>query len=102
MGRMVLAVETSFDDAAIAVIGGDGVVLASVQRLGSSQYKSWGGVVPEIAARSHLTDLPVLFVALRERVQVSGLDAIAVTRGPGLMGSLLVGLSFAQGLAVAA
>ncbi len=98
----LLAVETSCDDSAVAVLDQDGNSLAE---LVSTQvvHSSHGGVVPEIASRLHMTVLPRL---IREVLDLSGtsldeIDVFAATAGPGLTGSLLVGLSWAKAAAVA-
>ncbi len=98
---IILAIESSCDDTSAAVIIG-GKVLSNViaTQLVHAQY---GGVVPELASRAHQSNIvPVVTAALEKAgVQKTDLDAIAFTRGPGLMGSLLVGVSFAKGLALA-
>lgn len=97
---VILAIESSCDDTSAAVIR-DGLLLSNVtasQRV----HEEFGGVVPELASRAHqLNIVPVVDAALR-RAGVSNheLSAIAFTRGPGLLGSLLVGTSFAKGLAL--
>ncbi|MCC7142159.1 MAG: tRNA (adenosine(37)-N6)-threonylcarbamoyltransferase complex transferase subunit TsaD [Candidatus Eisenbacteria bacterium] len=95
-----MAIETSCDDTCAAVLRGDGTILSNVV---SSQgiHAEYEGVVPELASREHLAlFLPVLRQALREAdSELSDLRAIAVTRGPGLIGCLLVGLAAAKGLA---
>jgi N6-L-threonylcarbamoyladenine synthase len=97
----LLAIESSCDDTSAAVIK-DGTVLSNVV---ASQkiHEQYGGVVPEVASRQHHIDiLPVVRSALSKAgTDKSALDAIAFTRGPGLMGSLLVGVNFAKGLALA-
>jgi N6-L-threonylcarbamoyladenine synthase len=97
---LILAVETSCDDTAAAVLRDDRDLLSSVV---SSQltHREYGGVVPEIASRQHLkTTLPTMEAALeRASVQPAQLDAIAATAGPGLLGSVLVGLSAAKAYA---
>lgn len=98
----VLAIETSCDDTCAAVLDGDGRILSSVV---SSQgiHGEYLGVVPELASREHLSlILPVIGQALGESgTRLDGIDGIAVTRGPGLIGCLLVGLATAKGLALA-
>jgi N6-L-threonylcarbamoyladenine synthase len=98
---VVLGIETSCDDTAAAVVG-DGVVRSSVVSSQDAIHSPFGGVVPELASREHLRNiLPVIDDALaRAGVSIDGIDAIAVTRGPGLMGSLLVGLAVAKGIAL--
>ena len=95
----ILGIESSCDDTSAAVIQ-DGFLLSNVT---ASQvvHESYGGVVPELASRAHQQNIvPVVDQALkRAGVEREQLSAIAFTRGPGLMGSLLVGVSFAKGLA---
>ena len=95
----ILAIESSCDDTSAAVMRDD-VVLANVTA-GQAVHEQYGGVVPELASRAHEQNIvPVVDAALkRAGVAKEQLSAIAFTRGPGLMGSLLVGVSFAKGLA---
>lgn len=97
----ILGIESSCDDTAAAVIQ-DGVLLSNII---SSQkvHESYGGVVPELASRAHQQNIiPVVDEALKKAgISKDELTAIAFTRGPGLMGSLLVGTSFAKGLSSA-
>lgn len=97
----ILGIESSCDDTAAAVIR-DGILLSNII---SSQkvHESYGGVVPELASRAHQQNIiPVVDEALKQaQVKKEDITAIAFTRGPGLMGSLLVGTSFAKGLATA-
>lgn len=101
---ITLGIETSCDETAVAVVA-DGVKIKS--NIISSQldlHRCFGGVVPELAARSHLeTILPMYRLALEEAGinSLEQVDLVAATYGPGLVGSLLVGLSFAKGLALA-
>lgn len=96
----ILAIESSCDDTSASVMV-DGKVLSNII---SSQkiHSSYGGVVPELASRDHQKNIMVVVEnALKQAdVSVSDLSAVAFTRGPGLLGSLLVGLSFAKGLAL--
>ena len=98
---LILGIETSCDDTAAAVVDGTGRVLASVVSSQLAAHRPYGGVVPEIASREHLANWPAVYgeVLARAEVSLQDLDAIAATRGPGLMGSLLVGLSLGKGLA---
>jgi N6-L-threonylcarbamoyladenine synthase len=102
-GGLVLGIETSCDDTAAAVLRSGADVLSSVVSSQVDLHAIYGGVVPELAGRAHLELLtPVIGEALR-RAGVAGrdLDAVAVTVGPGLIGSLLVGVSEAKALALA-
>lgn len=101
MNTIILGIESSCDDTSAAVVR-DGVMLSNVI---SSQavHEAFGGVVPELASRAHQQNIiPVVSEALkRAGVKKEELSAIAFTRGPGLMGSLLVGTSFAKGFSSA-
>ena len=98
---MILGLETSCDETAAAVITQAGRVLANVVASQAGLHARFGGVVPEVASRRHLElVLPALREALAEaNAELSALDTIAVTQGPGLIGALLVGLSAAKALA---
>ena len=97
---IILAIESSCDDTSAAVIR-DGILLSNVTA-SQGVHEEFGGVVPELASRAHqLNIVPVVDAALkRAGVTADQLSAIAFTRGPGLLGSLLVGTSFAKGLAL--
>jgi N6-L-threonylcarbamoyladenine synthase len=99
MSVTILGIESSCDDTSAAVIR-DRVMLSNVVA-GQAVHEAYGGVVPELASRAHLQNIvPVVAEALkRAGIDKPALKAIAFTRGPGLMGSLLVGVSFAKGLA---
>ena len=100
----VLGIETSCDDTAIAVVEDRSRVLASIVSSQTAIHRAYGGVVPELASRHHLENIePIFDQALAEAgVGLAGIDAVAITAGPGLIGSLLVGVSFAKALAWAA
>jgi len=100
---LVLGIESSCDETAAAVVRGGREVLSSVVHSQAPEHAPFGGVVPEIAGRSHLKHvIPVIDQALAESGHGLGdIDAIAVTTRPGLIGSLLVGLSAAKALAFA-
>lgn len=102
MTELVLGIETSCDETAASVVAEGRRILSNVVASQVSLHQRYGGVVPEIASRRHVElILPVIDTALREAdVDLSQLTAIAVTRGPGLVGSLLVGLSAAKALAL--
>ncbi|MGI9077196.1 MAG: hypothetical protein ACR2G6_07700, partial [Gemmatimonadaceae bacterium] len=93
----VLGIETSCDETSAAVLEGRGdkVTLLSLVILSQDVHSIFGGVVPEIASRAHLTAIvPVVERALHEAgMSLAGVDAIAVTHAPGLVGALLVGVS---------
>lgn len=99
---LVLGIETSCDETAAAVVAGGERELSSVVASQVPLHRKFGGVVPEIASRAHLEAiLPVVEEALAQaRLQPEDLDAVAVTVRPGLIGSLLVGVSFAKVLAL--
>lgn len=96
----ILAIESSCDDTSAAVVR-DGLLLSNVIA-SQSVHEEYGGVVPELASRAHQQNIvPVVDAALRRAgIDKHGLSAIAFTRGPGLLGSLLVGVSFAKGLSL--
>jgi N6-L-threonylcarbamoyladenine synthase len=98
----ILGIESSCDDTGAAILA-EGKILANVV-YSQTMHQKYGGVVPEIASRAHLQKIvPVVQEALEQAgLSLQSLDAIAYTRGPGLMGSLMVGSSFAKGLALAA
>ncbi len=96
---IILGIESSCDDTSAAVIR-DGYLLSNVVA-GQKVHEAYGGVVPELASRAHQQNIiPVVDEALRQAgIGLDQLSAVAFTRGPGLMGSLLVGTSFAKGFA---
>lgn len=100
----ILALETSCDETAAAVVENGRKVLSSVIYSQIAEHKLYGGVVPEIASRRHAEQIvPVTKKALSDAgLSISGIDAVAVTAAPGLIGALLVGVSFAKGVCVAA
>jgi N6-L-threonylcarbamoyladenine synthase len=102
VGRLVLGIETSCDDTSVAVLEG-GRTLRAHLIAAQDVHRLYGGVVPELAARAHLDLLPALVErALAEAGVAAGdLTAVAVTRGPGLVGSLVVGVAFAKAYALA-
>ena len=100
----LLAIETSCDDTGAAVVEDGRKILSNVVSSQVSIHQKYGGVVPELASRKHIESIvPTVTEALRiAQVELKDLDGIAVTHGPGLVGSLLVGLSFAKSLSFAA
>ena len=99
----MLAIETSCDETAAAVVEDGREVLSSIVSTQAAIHAPYGGVVPELASRHHLENVgPVISAALAEAgLGYAELDAVAVTQGPGLVGSLLVGLQVAKGIAFA-
>ena len=98
---VILGIESSCDDTSAAILK-DGLVLSNV--IASQKvHEAYGGVVPELASRAHQQNIiPVVSEAIkRAGIEVKDIDAVAFTRGPGLLGSLLVGTSFAKGFALA-
>jgi N6-L-threonylcarbamoyladenine synthase len=100
---LTLGIETSCDETSVAVVEDGRKVLSNVIHSQVDLHREFGGVVPELAARDHLERLPgLLDLALQQaNVQPHDLDQLAVTRGPGLVGCLLVGVGVADGLAAA-
>jgi N6-L-threonylcarbamoyladenine synthase len=103
MSQLVLGIETSCDETAAAVVRDGRTVLSNVVASQENLHRRYGGVVPELASRRHLeTILPVVDQALKDAgASLAGLDAVAVTCGPGLLGALLVGVSVAKALCLA-
>src|ERR671913_1781967 len=102
---IVLGLETSCDETAAAIVEESGDPLrpwrlrSSVVSSQMSLHREWGGIVPELSARQHIRDICRVVRGALDDAGVPTVDAIAVTQGPGLVGSLLVGLSFAKSLA---
>ena len=96
----ILGIESSCDDTAAAILKND-VVLSNIIA-GQEIHREYGGVVPELASRAHqINIIPVVEMALKKaRIEKNQLNAIAYTRGPGLLGSLLVGSSFSKSLSM--
>ncbi len=100
---LILAIESSCDETAAAVVQRGSRTLSSVVASQISTHARYGGVVPELASREHLRAIvPVVRAALEQaNITFDNLDAIAVTSGPGLAGALLVGITYAKALAYA-
>lgn len=98
---LILGIETSCDETAASVVKDGREVLSNVLYSQINEHKDWGGVIPEHASRLHYTKIhEIINQALKEaQINYETLDAIAVTTGPGLMGSLLIGVNAAQTLA---
>jgi N6-L-threonylcarbamoyladenine synthase len=99
----VLGIETSCDETSVAVVDGEGRVLSNIVASQAAEHAAYGGVVPELAARAHLENLPVVFESALETAgsTLSDIGLVAATSGPGLIGALLVGLSAGKALAFA-
>ncbi len=99
---IILAIETSCDETAVAVLAGGRDLLASEIASQAAMHAQYGGVVPEVASRSHLTQLqPLIARALASaQLDIEKIDAFAATSGPGLATSLMVGASAAKGLSI--
>ena len=100
--KTILALETSCDETAIAILRGN-ELLSSEVTTQIAEHEKFGGVVPEVASRNHLVQAPLLLErATREaKIDLSQIDAFAATTGPGLASSLMIGASIAKGLAIA-
>lgn len=100
---LILGIESSCDETSISVVKNGREVLSNVTNSQIDIHKLYGGVVPEIASRNHIINIDYVYKqALADaNVNIDDISAIAVTYGPGLIGSLLVGLSFAKGLSIA-
>jgi N6-L-threonylcarbamoyladenine synthase len=100
---VILAIETSCDDTCAAVVTPDGALLSNRVASQALLHARYGGVVPEVASRSHLEAVDAVTADALEEAGISleDVDRVAVTRGPGLIGALLVGLSSAKALAAA-
>ena len=96
---VVLGIETSCDETAASVVDGSGVRSDVVYS--QTVHEAYGGVVPELASRAHVEKIVSVVSTAMEKAGVSTVDAVAATSGPGLMGAVLVGLSYAKGLAAA-
>lgn len=105
MGKLnninILGIESSCDDTAAAIIQND--LILSNEVSGQAIHQAYGGVVPELASRAHQQNIiPVVDLAIKKAgISIEEISAVAFTRGPGLLGSLLVGTSFAKGFALA-
>jgi N6-L-threonylcarbamoyladenine synthase len=97
---LILGIETSCDETGVAVVSGN-KILSTVLSSQIEEHARFGGVVPEVAARAHVEAIrPMVHLALRQAgVHSDQLDAVAATRGPGLVGALMVGYSFAKAMA---
>ena len=99
---IMLAIETSCDETAVAILRGDELLASEVAS--QTEHEAYGGVVPEVASRNHLLHAPALLDKALEKagIAVNEIDAFAATSGPGLASSLMIGASIAKGLALGA
>jgi N6-L-threonylcarbamoyladenine synthase len=99
---LVLGLESSCDETSVALLGEDGRIVSSVVSSQIDMHRRYGGVVPEIAARAHLTNLPPLLDEAFERAgaRLEDVGLVVATAGPGLVGALIVGLAEARGIAL--
>ncbi len=102
--RVVLGIESSCDETAVALVREDGTILAQALATQQQAHAPYGGVVPEIAARAHLQQIDQLYTQTLATAgtTLAAIDAVAVTAGPGLIGGVMVGAMFAKALAAAA
>jgi N6-L-threonylcarbamoyladenine synthase len=98
---LILGIESSCDETAAAVVRDGRVILSSIIASQIDLHRPWGGVVPELASREHLEKIdPIVREAVAKAgVELADIEAVAVTKGPGLIGSLLVGVCYAKSLA---
>src|SRR5437899_5917045 len=103
MTTRILGIESSCDETAAAVVADGREILSNVVASQADLHRKYGGVVPELASREHLRRIvPVVREALAQAgMKLADMDAIAVTQGPGLVGSLLVGITYGKTLATA-
>ncbi|HZE12232.1 MAG TPA: tRNA (adenosine(37)-N6)-threonylcarbamoyltransferase complex transferase subunit TsaD, partial [Chthoniobacterales bacterium] len=96
----ILAIETSCDETAVAILRGSELLASEVAS--QSEHEAYGGVVPEVASRNHLVHAPRLLETAQENagIALEEIDAFAATSGPGLASSLMIGASIAKGLAL--
>jgi len=96
----VLGIETSCDETAVAVVGEGNKIITNLVASQIDVHKRFGGVVPEIASRHHVSNIKILLKETFDAVPPQDIDLVAVTYGPGLVGALLVGISVAKGIAL--
>ncbi len=93
---LTLGIETSCDDTCVAIVDSDRNIISNCRYSQIREHKSFGGVVPEIAARSHLELLPIIFKQALQDANINDIDIVAATAGPGLIGGLITGFIFAK------
>ena len=102
MKKYILAIETSCDETAMAIIDRDFNIICHVVNSQAEEFETIGGVVPELSSRMHVDNIFYVYneILKRAKIKIDDIDAIAVTYGPGLVGSLLVGVNFANSLSL--
>ena len=100
--KIIMGIETSCDDTAISIITSNKEILANIVINQNSNLNKYGGIVPEVAARDHLTniDFAVKEALKKSKLRINQIDVIAATGGPGLIGGVIVGTVFAKSLAM--
>lgn len=100
---MIIGIETSCDETAAGIVDADGRLFANVVATQADVHAKFGGIVPEVASRQHIKAIPAVVETALEHADLDWreVDAVAVTNGPGLAGSLMVGVNFAKGVASA-
>ena len=98
----IMGIETSCDETSVAIVKNGREVLSNIISSQINIHKKYGGVVPEIASRKHIENIKIVTdeAIKKSKIKIEEIDSIAVTYGPGLVGALLVGLSFAKGLSI--
>ena len=104
MTTVILGIETSCDETAAGIVDADGRLMANIVASQADIHARFGGIVPEVASRQHVRDVSAVVEAALEHadLQWSQIDAVAVTNGPGLAGSLMVGVNYAKGASASA
>ncbi len=97
----IIGIETSCDETAVSVLDSERGILSNVVSSQIKDHKNFGGVIPELAARKHMVNLPIVYekALTQAKVDSKDIDVVAVTKVPGLIGALLVGVNFAKGIA---
>ena len=100
---MILGIETSCDETASGIVDAEGRLLANVVASQADVHAQYGGIIPEVASRQHIRDISAVVTTALEHANLDWcqIDAVAVTNGPGLAGSLMVGVNYAKGVAAA-
>ncbi len=100
MNKVILAIESSCDETSVAIIDLNGNILNEITKTQIDLHKIYGGVVPEIASRSHLAEIQNILETILKNIKKEDIVAVAATGGPGLIGGLIVGVMVAKGIAI--